>query len=366
MSLVSFLIYVWAKVVHVLDEHEIPSSKEKRSWSPREVKEFIQTHQTKLAKAYPEQFKEGNKLTFQALDVLIQRSPNRELTMNIWDSDYETHELVYGVCKDSVNRRITVVFRGTESSSNAMKSNWNANLDVGKAPETLPTVLEGKLLSGRKKVWIHKGFHEFMNKPTEDPTDHVSRTKKQQVIDSVKKMVKRYPDYKVYVTGHSLGAALATLTSYYLATDVDSKTGKSIIPTPVTCINFASPRIGDGVFLEAVQVLERQGKLRICRFVNHKDLVCAFPTLNYKHVGFMVKMKSKPGKLAITYPKPNEGWGSWLERAVGMSWPAAFNLKYDHSAGEYGRRVEIHRKQLEDKDLVRLYRGRQKRKKGSA
>jgi predicted lipase len=198
-----------------------------------------------------------------------------------------------------------------------------------------------------------------MNRPTEDPADHVERTKKDQVLSAVKDVLSKYPKYRVYVTGHSLGAALATLTSYYLATDVDNfaKTGRrSVIPKPITCINFASPRIGDGNFLDAVQVLERSGMLRICRFVNEKDLICVLPTLNYKHVGFMVKMDRHAGKVKVCYPKFNESWGRWWNRALAMSWPAAFNLKYDHSSGEYGRRVELHKSQLEKKFLSKMYR----------
>jgi Lipase (class 3) len=206
---------------------------------------------------------------------------------------------------------------------------------------------------------VHRPFLEFMNKPTEDPTDRVGRTKKEQVLSAVKEVLRDHPKYKIYLTGHSMGAALATLTSYYLATDVDdfAKTGKrSIIPKPITCINFASPRIGDGNFLDAVQVLERSGRLRICRFVNEKDLICVMPTMNYKHVGFMIKMDREERKLQVGYPKFNESWGRWWDRAVAMSWPAAFNLTYDHSAGEYGRRVEVHKQQLEKKFLSKMYR----------
>jgi hypothetical protein len=156
MSLVSFLIYVWAKVVHAMKD-EMPSRKRKGGWSPMDVKTFIDKHQAKLQKQYPGgEFREGS-ITYQALDVLLQRSPNRELLLVTWESDYQT-ELVFGVCTDSINQRITVVFRGTESSM-AFKSNWEANLDVTKCSEKLPEILKGKLPSGKKNVWLHSGFH---------------------------------------------------------------------------------------------------------------------------------------------------------------------------------------------------------------
>jgi hypothetical protein len=158
MCLVSFLIYVWAKVVYVMKD-EIPSRKRKGGWSPKDVKMFIEKHQSKLQKEYPGgEFQEGS-ITYQALDVLLQRSPNRELALVTWESDYKT-ELVFGVCTDSINQRITVVFRGTDSTL-AFKSNWGANLDITKNSETLPEILRGKLPSGKKNVWLHSGFHSM-------------------------------------------------------------------------------------------------------------------------------------------------------------------------------------------------------------
>jgi hypothetical protein len=157
MSLVSFLIYVWAKIVHVMKD-EIPSQRRKGGWSPKDVKDFIEKHQAKLNKKYPGGEFQPGSITYQALDVLMQRSPNRELTLERWDSDFQTQELVFGVCKDDMNQRITVVFRGTEASL-AFKSNWGANLDIGKSSEKLPEILRGKLPSGKSKVYIHSGFH---------------------------------------------------------------------------------------------------------------------------------------------------------------------------------------------------------------
>lgn len=157
MSLASFLIYVWAKIVHVMKD-EIPSHKRNGGWSPKDVKKFIDKHRAKLQKNNRGgEFQKGGS-TDQALDVLLQRSPNRELTLEAWDSDFQDNELVFGVCKDDMNQRITVVFRGTDSSM-AFKSNWGANLDVGKSSEKLPEILKGKLSSGKNKIWIHSGFH---------------------------------------------------------------------------------------------------------------------------------------------------------------------------------------------------------------
>lgn len=70
-------------------------------------------------------------------------------------------------------------------------------------------------------------------------------------------------------TGHSLGAALATLAA-------------SLIPE-AKLITFGSPRIGDSGFRAAMA--RRPGTMR--RYVDNRDIVCRVPTarLGYRHVG---------------------------------------------------------------------------------
>jgi len=281
--------------------------------------------------------------TYESLQLLKDR-PEGELSLEDFDDDYQTKELVYGVGKDDFNKRITVVFRGTTNSL-AFRSNWGTNLDVAKKSEPIPEVLKGKI-SGTK-IRFHEGFHEYMNNKTKNPNDDSETTKKDQIFSSVKALLKKHPDYKVYVTGHSLGAALATMASYYLSIDEE-------IPKPVTCINFASPRVGDSRFLKAVRVLEKEGNLRHLRVVNENDTVTVAPTVGFNHVGFMMKMHEAARKdIEISYPKENESWGSWFGRAWDMSIPASLNVTYDH--GEYRERVETQKDEIEKLDLNKMY-----------
>ncbi|KAK7394573.1 hypothetical protein VNO78_15104 [Psophocarpus tetragonolobus] len=67
------------------------------------------------------------------------------------------------------------------------------------------------------------------------------------------------------VTGHSLGAALATLTAYDVQTAFPS--------LPVTVISFGGPRVGDRTFRRH---LERQGT-KVLRIVNSDDLITKVP-----------------------------------------------------------------------------------------
>mmetsp|Transcript_20564 Transcript_20564/g.23289 ORF Transcript_20564/g.23289 Transcript_20564/m.23289 type:complete len:185 (-) Transcript_20564:10-564(-) len=91
----------------------------KRSFTPEEVKRLIQDNEEILS-AYEKtsQFR-GEKLArlYESLDEMIARSESsdeeRPLTLEEFDDKFQTEEPVYGVCKDAINKRITVVFRGT-------------------------------------------------------------------------------------------------------------------------------------------------------------------------------------------------------------------------------------------------------------
>jgi putative lipase involved disintegration of autophagic bodies len=172
-----------------------------------------------------------------------------------FDDKHQKHEMVYGVTKDDINKRITLAFRGTENEL-AMQSNWATNLSTLKKRALVPEVVKD-VVSG---MWVHAGFLNYVFDPTKDETDHSEFRKYDEIVEDVKHLLKQKPDYKLYVTGHSLGAALSTLVSFYLACDPE-------IPKPVTCISFASPRLGDHDFLKATRWLEEQKMLRVLRVV---------------------------------------------------------------------------------------------------
>lgn len=79
----------------------------------------------------------------------------------------------------------------------------------------------------------------------------------------------------VAVTGHSLGAALGTLY-------IMENAAKQRINTPIFC-TFASPRVGDAVFVKAFDALG----LTSWRIVNAPDIVPNVPPdfLGYQHIG---------------------------------------------------------------------------------
>jgi hypothetical protein len=107
---------------------------------------------------------------------------------------------------------------------------------------------------------------DYMNNETFTEVDAPGTTKKDQILKAVRDLLAKYPGYKVYVTGHSLGAGLSTIAAYYLSVEDD-------IPKPVTCLNCASPRVGDGNFLEAIEHLEQSSKLRHLRVAIENDSI---------------------------------------------------------------------------------------------
>lgn len=93
----------------------------------------------------------------------------------------------------------------------------------------------------------------------------------QTVREEIRRILQTYRGeaLSLTLTGHSLGAALATLTAY------DIKTAYRLEhPVPmVTVISFGGPRVGDWRFR---QELEKQGT-KVLRIVNSDDLVTKVP-----------------------------------------------------------------------------------------
>lgn len=78
---------------------------------------------------------------------------------------------------------------------------------------------------GCSKCYIHVGFHQDY---------HLNQKK---IFERLDLITKSYPVNKIVITGHSLGAALASINALYIAI--------SGINYPVEVYNFGSPRYGN-------------------------------------------------------------------------------------------------------------------------
>ncbi|KAL0376860.1 UNVERIFIED_CONTAM: Lipase, partial [Sesamum calycinum] len=85
------------------------------------------------------------------------------------------------------------------------------------------------------------------------------------------------PKWHIYVTGHSLGGALATLLALELSSSQLAKHGA----ISVTMYNFGSPRVGNRRFAEVYNEKVKDS----WRVVNHRDIIPTVPRLmGYCHV----------------------------------------------------------------------------------
>jgi predicted lipase len=328
-------------------KRSVSTSTLSRSFSPSEVASIIEENKDSLAKAFPKEFTKPEALQ-KSLRLLQERAESsgmkRPLTLIEYDDKHQKHEMVYAVAKDDINQRITLVFRGTENEL-SFRSNWSTNLYIAKTKVPVPEYLKKKV--DFDNLWIHSGFYKYIFEKTFDDSDDPNRLKYHEVLDDIKPLLQANPDYKLYVTGHSLGGALAGLVSFFLACDPE-------IVSPVTCLTFASPRFGDSNYLEAVQVLEKEGRLRFCRIVNDNDLIAVVPMWRFYHAGFQVRLyENSSYPTDISFPKINDSMSNQWKRTWSNSMFASIDLTYDH--GEYRERVEQNKTFLENENLNQLY-----------
>ena len=218
------------------------------------------------------------------------------------DDEHSNTELVYGICVHHSRRRITVIFRGCTT-----RKDWAISVETFltehsfTTPSTTTDTADTPLPT---TMGIHRGFHRYLfgqtknNSNCETPLDDSSSTHRQQqqqqqqqphqkskfesILDKLRGILQIYPDYQVYVTGHSLGGALATFFAFELASlshsfQSEPNSNASYLPTVITCIPIASPMVGNLNFERAFQELEHRGFLRCLRVTNHLDIFTQLP-----------------------------------------------------------------------------------------
>jgi hypothetical protein len=93
------------------------------------------------------------------------------------------------------------------------------------------------------------------------------------IWDDLSKLFLKYPNRKVYLTGHSLGAAMATLIAGRCHRFPD-------MPNPVL-YTFGSPRVGNYTYINFLNTLNIEHH----RWVNNADIVPRNPIFPYYHHG---------------------------------------------------------------------------------
>lgn len=113
--------------------------------------------------------------------------------------------------------------------------------------------------------------------------------------DSVKQKIEKgilgLDNIPLYITGHSLGAALATVATQELENNPDIK-GRI-----AACYTYGSPRVGNTQY-------DKNFKAPIYRMVNTTDIVTIVPLLamGYVHIGDVRFLGRKPGDFSRRVP----------------------------------------------------------------
>ena len=180
-------------------------------------------------------------------------------------------------------------------------------------------ILEGL---GSHPIKVHKGFLNYLLYKQRDD----QQSKYSKISNQVQKLM-MHPSFEnrtvMSLTGHSLGGALATLTSFFLACDknVYDKL-RHDRQEYIRVITFASPMVGNIGFHHAMRTLWMQERLKHLRITNDRDIVPMMPP----RIPFTGKRYFFPvGVQAHIGPKR---WSGWLfgKRNIGRHPHMGVNL----------------------------------------
>ena len=164
----------------------------------------------------------------------------------------EQTDVQCGITINDIDMRICATFRGSNSLTD-----WYYNFMRGK-------------IQIKNDIYAHKGFIKQLF------TTAIYNRMSSNIIT----LLKQYPTYKLYITGHSSGGALSTLFGYLLSNEIPD--------IPINIVSFASPRVGNYAF--KCDFMSRPNII-YNRIKNIYDIFTCVPLLRYYHVGHLIYIR---------------------------------------------------------------------------
>ncbi|GFR45731.1 hypothetical protein Agub_g7147 [Astrephomene gubernaculifera] len=175
------------------------------------------------------------------------------------------------------SKTVVLSFRGTETSQ------WKDIFSDLNLFQIQPKSLKPK----NPKITVHKGFLAAYESIRETITALLETV----LNGSCNGCSSNGSNWRILVTGHSLGGALATLASYDLKLRDATR--------DITCYTYGAPRVGNKAFAEEYNSLVPH----TFRVTNKYDIVASVPRVaEYTHVGRPVQPAGEGGALQVVQP----------------------------------------------------------------
>jgi len=205
------------------------------------------------------------------LEKAVEEATRDNLKIVDYDDEFTTNKggLCYGVVVNLTRKWITVAFRGTVGLTD-INTDRDFNLDY-------KSFFEGQEIMSGGKPGTHAGFTRYLVDPKMGDDD--GRQCVERILACVNEEFKSNPDvvgkdFKLYVTGHSLGGGMGNLFAFRAA-QLKAADHESVkhLPDKITALTFAAPVAGNYDYNKEFQALEKKGILRHIRVANKGDVV---------------------------------------------------------------------------------------------
>jgi len=199
-----------------------------------------------------------------------------------------------------------LVFKGT-SPFNMVE--WGSDFNLAQTAT-------GKFFSGKEGEKVHRGFWRALTSDSTSVEDmehwaHIAKQLK-DCIDSIQDETEQ-KQVPVWVTGHSLGAAISTLAFGSLLHNPQEGLGQ--FGQLCGAYTYGTPRVGNAIFAHNYNLQLAAKNISHFRIINANDIVTRVPAPwmgeGFGDVGTAVNFSYKP-KAAHGEPNLKTRWNNWF------------------------------------------------------